>query len=74
MMIDRDEENSTIRLPLMNLTPESIQDFLSQLDNLDKEGFIQAASAISFELEERARYQAEKNDLDIEELLASIEC
>jgi len=74
MMISQDKENSTIRLPLMKLTPDSIQDFLSQLDDLDKDGFIEAASAITFELEQRARYQAEKNDLDIEELLASIEC
>ena len=71
---DQDEEYSTIRLPLMKLTPESIQDFLWQLDDFDKEGFIEAASAITFELEERAKYQAEKNDLDLEELLASIEC
>ena len=69
---DQVEEHSTIRLPLMKLTPESIEDFLSQLDDLDKDGFIEAASAITFELEERAKYQAEKNDLEMEELLASI--
>ncbi len=72
MMIDQDD--STVRLLNTKLTAESIQDFLSQLDDLDKEGFIQAASAITFELEERARYQAEKNDLDLEELLESIGC
>lgn len=70
---DDDEDDSTVRLLSMKLTPGSIQEFLSQLDDLDKDGFIEAASAITFELEERARYQAEKNDLDMEELLASIE-
>lgn len=47
---------------------ESIQEFLGHLDDLGPDEFKSAVSSIVFELEERANYQAEKHDIELEDL------
>lgn len=54
------------------LSDDSIEMFLCELDELEKDDFIEVASAIVSELEERTRYQAIKHNLDLIELLKSI--
>ena len=58
--------------PLVKLSDDSIQEFLGQLDDHDIEGFIEVAKGILFELTERAAYQADVHDMDVDELLEKI--